>query len=124
MRRLAALAPLGAAAGGLGWALGHAGLPSSYLFAALLVGLAAALVRPGRATVPEVGFGAGQALAGVVLGAQLRSSSLSAITHSGLAVALVSAGTLGISIAAGALLARIAPVDRPTAALGMVAGGA
>ncbi|MEA2466193.1 MAG: uncharacterized protein QOJ57_319, partial [Thermoleophilaceae bacterium] len=39
-------------------------------------------------------------------------------------VVLVSAATLGITIAAGILLARIANLDRATASLGMVAGGA
>jgi membrane AbrB-like protein len=40
------------------------------------------------------------------------------------AVALVTGGTLAITIGAGVLLARIAPVDPATASLGMVAGGA
>jgi membrane AbrB-like protein len=124
MRRIAALAPLGAATFGVGWGLERAGLPSPYLFAALLVGLAAALALPGRVAVPDVAFGAAQAFTGVALGTYVRSSSLAAIAHSWLAVTLVSAATLAISIAAGSLLARIAPVDSPTAALGMVAGGA
>ena len=37
---------------------------------------------------------------------------------------LVSAATLVISLVAGALLARVTEVDAPTAALGLVAGGA
>jgi membrane AbrB-like protein len=39
-------------------------------------------------------------------------------------VVLVSVATLAVTIAAGLLLARIAGLDRPTASLGMVAGGA
>ena len=37
MRKIAPLAPLGVATFGLGYGLKEAGLPSSYLFAALLV---------------------------------------------------------------------------------------
>src|ERR671934_26649 len=59
VRRLAPLVPLGAATATLGYGLDKGGLPSSYLFAALLVGLAVALVLPGEVTVPAVVFGAG-----------------------------------------------------------------
>ena len=41
-----------------------------------------------------------------------------------LAVTLVSLATLAVSLAAGAILARTTTLDRPTAALGMIAGGA
>jgi uncharacterized membrane protein AbrB (regulator of aidB expression) len=39
-------------------------------------------------------------------------------------VVLVSVATLAVTIVAGILLARVARLDRPTASLGMVAGGA
>jgi uncharacterized protein len=124
MRKLAPLVPLGVATAGLGFGLGKAGLPSSYLFAALLVGVGVALALPHRVQLPPAAFGVGQAVTGVAIGAYVRSSSLSVIAHSWLALSLVSAATLGFTIAAGALLARITPLDAPTAALGMVAGGA
>ncbi len=106
-----------------GRALGAAGLPSPYLFTALLVGIAVALAQPRRDGVPDAVFTAAQAVTGVVLGAYLQSSSLSALGGQWLPVLLVSAATLVVSLAAGALLARAADVDRPTAALGLVAGG-
>jgi uncharacterized protein len=124
MRKLAPLIPLGAATAALGWALGQAQLPSSYLFAALLVGVIAALALPHRLQLPPVAFGAGQALTGVAIGAYVRSSSLTVLAHSWLPVTLVSAATLGFTIAAGVLLSRITALDPPTAALGMIAGGA
>src|SRR5436305_1988670 len=124
MRRFAALVPLGAATFGLGFALDRAGLPSSYLFAALLVGLAAALLFPGRADVPPSAFVAAQAVTGVALGAFVRSSALKALAHAWLPVALVSAATLGVCIAGGLLLTRFTDLDAPTAQLGSVAGGA
>jgi membrane AbrB-like protein len=101
-----------------------AGLPSPSLFAALLVGLVAALrVR----TLPQVPLGvfrAAQAVTGVSLGVYVQSSSLDAVASAWLPVALVSAATLGLSLLCGTVLARTTEVDPPTAALGMVAGGA
>ena len=124
MRRFAPLIPIGVATAALGWGLEKAGLPSSYLFAALLLGLAVALARPGRVDVPPVVFVAAQAVTGVALGAYVRSSSLAALGHAWLPVTLVSAGTLGLSIAVGAALGHFTSIDAPTGALGMVAGGA
>ena len=124
LRSWAPLAPLGALAAGLGLLLRQPGLPSSYLFAALLVGLAVALAWPGRVGVPPAAFAAAQAVTGVALGAAVRSSSLTSLAHSWLPVILVSAGTLAISLAAGRVLARVTFVDERTGALGMIAGGA
>src|SRR5436190_9502655 len=109
-------------AGGL--ALDAAGLPSSYLFAALVVGLDIALARPGRVHVPPFAFRASQAVAGVSLGAYVQSDALRVVAGSLVPVLLVSAATLLFSLLAGAILARTTPLDPPTAALGMIAGGA
>jgi len=104
--------------------MGRAGVPSSYLFAAMLGGLAYAIAAPGRLSLPPIGFRLGQAITGVVLGTFLRSSTLTGLGARWLPVALVSIATLAVTIAAGLLLARITRLDRPTASLGMVAGGA
>jgi uncharacterized protein len=117
-------AALAAATAAAGWALGATGLPSSYLFGALLVGIAAALLAPDRLAIPQPAFTGALAVAGVVLGTLLDSSSLDAIADGWLPLALVTAATLAISLVAGALLARVTSLDLPTAALGMVAGGA
>ncbi|HEX2104693.1 MAG TPA: AbrB family transcriptional regulator [Solirubrobacteraceae bacterium] len=124
MRRLAPWAALAAATGATGWALGEAGLPSSYLFAGLLVGLAVAIAKPDRLAVPERGFAAAQVVTGVTLGAYLQASALSALGGDWLPVLLASAATLGLSLAAGWALGRFTATDTRTAALGMVAGGA
>jgi membrane AbrB-like protein len=116
-----------AIAGGMiagGIALDAIGLPSSYLFAALLLGLAIALARPDRVGLDPRAFRAGQAVAGVSLGAYLQSEALRAVAGSLVPVLLVSAATLALSLAAGAVLARTTALDPPTAALGMIAGGA
>jgi membrane AbrB-like protein len=112
----------GTLAGGL--VLDAVGLPSSYLFAALLVGLAIALARPGEVAVPANVFRGAQAVAGVSLGAYLESDALRALASSWLPVALVSFATLGLSLLCGAVLARTTALDPATAALGMIAGGA
>src|SRR5829696_1986549 len=113
---------LAAATAAAGWVLGAAGLPSSYLFGALLVGVAAALLAPDGLAVPQPAFTGALTVAGVVLGTLLDSSSLDAIADGWLPLALVTAATLAISLAAGAALARATSLDLPTAALGMVAG--
>jgi membrane AbrB-like protein len=107
-----------------GFAADRVGVPSSYLFAAILVGIAFALVIPGGLDLPRACFPVGQAIAGVVVGTYLHTSTLTGLGARWLAVAVVSAATLAITIAAGVLLARSASIDRATASLGMVAGGA
>jgi membrane AbrB-like protein len=107
-----------------GWLADRAGVPSSYLFAAILVGIAIALGKPGWLELPAGFFPAGQAVAGVVVGTYLHTDTLSELGTRWVPVVLVSAATLVLTIGAGLLLARIAPVDRATASLGMVAGGA
>jgi membrane AbrB-like protein len=107
-----------------GWVLDAAGLPSAYLFAALLAGLVTALAFPGALELPAPLFSASQAVAGVVLGAYLKTSSLEAAADAWLPVTLVSAATLAICLGAGWILGRRTGLDAPTAVLGMIAGGA
>jgi uncharacterized protein len=109
---------------GDGWLADRAGVPSGYLFAALLAGLAYALLAPGRLELPEFGFQIGQAVTGVALGTFLQADVLTGLGTRWIPVILVSLATLGVTIAAGIVLARVSALDRPTASLGMVAGGA
>ncbi|HWT94861.1 MAG TPA: AbrB family transcriptional regulator [Solirubrobacteraceae bacterium] len=124
MRKAVPWLALGAAVAAAGAALGAVGVPSSYLFAALLLAMAVALTRPGVLEVPSRVFVGAQAVTGVALGAYLQSSSLEVLADDWLPVALVSAATLLLSLLAGYVLARTTEVDDPTAALGMIAGGA
>ncbi|WP_028063222.1 AbrB family transcriptional regulator [Solirubrobacter soli] len=125
MRSAAPWLGLGAATAILALALSAVGFPSPTLFAALLVGLAFALARPRAGLAPPSwSFLAAQAVVGVTLGAYMRSEALTAAAHDWLPVTLVSAATLGISMAAGRVLARYTALDVPTATLGMIAGGA
>ena len=70
----------GVIAGGI--ALDASGLPSAYLFAALLLGLAIALARPDRVGLDPRAFRAAQAVAGVSLGAYLQTEALRAVAGS------------------------------------------
>jgi membrane AbrB-like protein len=124
MPRFAPWLALGAATAALALALDRLGLPSATLFAALVLGLLVALRRPGRLEVGEGPFTAAQAVTGVTLGCYLQSESLTALAGAWLPVALVSAATLLLCLLAGQVMARVTDVDAPTAALGMVAGGA
>jgi uncharacterized protein len=119
--QLLILAAVVAAAGA---AMEAAGVPSPYLFAALLTGLARALAIADPLRLPRPPFVAAQAVTGVALGTYLQRSALHVLADDWVAVTLVSLGTLGVSLAAGAVLARVTVLDRPTAALGMIAGGA
>lgn len=107
-----------------GWVAGRAGIPSGYLFMAILAGLGYALAAPGRLRLPRGGFQVGQAVTGVALGTFLQSSTFTGLGARWIAVALVSVATLAVTIGVGLGLARAADLDRPTASLGMVAGGA
>src|SRR4051812_10968062 len=124
VRRAVSWVLLVAAVGVVALALDAVGMPSPTLFAALLVGIAAALSRPDAFELPRQVFTGAQAVTGVTLGAYLQSSSLSAIADSWLPVGLVSLGTLALSLAAGVVLSRTTELDPATAALGSIAGGA
>jgi membrane AbrB-like protein len=107
-----------------GWLAERAGLPAGYLFAGMVAGLAAALTAPGLISLPRRAFSVGQAITGVALGGFLEVSTLAALGWSWIPVLLVSAATLAITVLSGIALTRFAELDRPTASLGMVAGGA
>jgi uncharacterized protein len=124
MRTVPQLALIAALVVASGAAMNAAGVPSPYLFPALLIGLARALAVARPLNLPRPAFVCAQAVTGVALGTYLQRSSLHVLADDWLAVALVSLATLGLSLAAGAALARVTSLDRPTAALGMIAGGA
>jgi uncharacterized protein len=104
-------------------AAGAAGVPSAALFAALLTGLVWALAigdmaPPRRAVLPA------QAVIGAALGSYFELEPLTELGGRWLPVAAVVAGTLAVSLLAGLAVAAVSGLDRPTALLGLVAGGA
>ncbi len=104
--------------------LGAVGLTSPVLFGALAGGLVHALRSPVRLSLPPGVFRAGQALIGVTIGAQVSVTALRGIAGDALPIVLVTAGTLGLSLAAGRALALRRDVSRVTGAFALIAGGA
>ncbi|GAQ51039.1 putative ammonia monooxygenase [Streptomyces acidiscabies] len=98
-------------------------LPAPHLLAPLLTGLAVAVA----------GFSAGklplrvnrwiQAALGVLMGSYLGPHALQQTSGRAAVLALVTAATALLSLAGGAVLARVGRVDHASALLGMVAGG-
>jgi membrane AbrB-like protein len=105
---------------------GALGLPSASLFAALLVGIGYALTGAARAPLQPSRrvMHVAQAIIGVALGTAVDSDTLRAVSADWLPVTLVTLGTLVISLGAGLVMARLTGVDRQTASLGLIAGGA
>jgi uncharacterized protein len=101
-----------------------AGLPSPQLFAGLIGGVVAALAFGWRMALPRLGWTGAQAVTGVALGAYVERPTVEAVGEHIVPVALVSVATLALTVGAGILLARFSELDRPTAAFGMIAGGA
>jgi uncharacterized protein len=99
-------------------------LPSPVLFGSLLAGMAHALVAKDELDMPPIVFRVGQALVGAVIGALVQVSTLARIAHNWPSVALVTLGTLVISVAAGRLLAVHRDVSPATGAFALIAGGA
>jgi len=100
------------------------GLPAGWLVGPMLVAIVAALAWPAHPTVPRWGRIASLAVVGGVLAAAFRPSVLPLIAANWFPVCLVVVGTLLLSLVAGMLLARIARIDRRTAALGTLPGAA
>jgi hypothetical protein len=100
------------------------GLPSPQLFAGLIGGVVAALVLRWRMALPRLAWSGAQAVTGVALGAYVERSTVEAIGDHIAPVLLVSVATLALTVVAGIVLARHSDLDRPTAAFGMIAGGA
>ena len=100
------------------------GLPSPQLFAGLIGGVVAALLLGWRLALPRPLWAAAQAVTGIALGAYVERQTVEAIGDHIVPVALVSIATLALTVVAGIVLARVSDLDRPTAAFGMIAGGA
>jgi membrane AbrB-like protein len=102
----------------------RAGLPSPYLLAAFVVGIAYALVSRISLSVPRAAAVGAQGVIGVTAGSYLQRSTIAQVGAHLAPIMAVSALTVALSVGAGLVLARVSRIDRATAAFGMIAGGA
>lgn len=102
----------------------RAGLPTPYLFASFAAGIAYALLVPAPLVVPGRAAILAQGVIGVTAGSYLERSTLTSVGGHAGPILGVCVLTVALSVASGLVLARFADVDRPTAAFGMIAGGA
>jgi len=115
---------LAAATAALALGMDQLGLPSPALFAGLVVCLAHALTSHQELQLPALVTTAGQAVIGVLMGVLVQPSTLTTLADSWLPITGITVATLLLTVVAGLLLARFTPLDRTTAAFGMIAGGA
>src|SRR6476619_3425744 len=99
-------------------------LPSPVLFGALAAGMLHALTSPVELDMPPLAFRLGQALVGAVIGALVKLPTLARLASDWPSVALVTVGTLAISLVAGRALALRRDVSPATGAFALIAGGA
>lgn len=105
-------------------ALTALGVPSAGLFAALVVGIALALMNLAPARVPRTVGIAAQAVLGVYIGTMVSRDAVGALGPHWLLVLGVAVATLLISVLFGTLLGLRREVSPLTGSLAMVAGGA
>lgn len=99
-------------------------LPAPELFGGVLGGLLAARWSAAPAAPPRPAALASQSVIGVTLGTLVSVRALDRFAVDAVAIAAVAIATIGLSLISGRLLSRWTGLDRPTAMIGMVAGGA
>jgi hypothetical protein len=99
-------------------------MPGGWLIGPLVAAILAGLIRPDHPRVTTPYLFSAQAVIGIALANTFRPDVLPGLAAHWLAILLVVAVTLGLSIAAGLVLARISPLSRETATLGTLPGGA
>ena len=109
---------------GVTFPLTMVGVPSAALFAALVVGIALALLSWGPARVPRPLGLAAQGTLGVYIGTMVQDDALAALGDDWAIVLGIGVSTLLLSVAAGALLGVRRDVTPLTGSLSLVAGGA
>jgi membrane AbrB-like protein len=90
----------------------------------LVVGLLFAFGTRWDLVVPPRLSAGAQGVLGVSLGVLIQTSTLSEIGRNAVPIVGVTLLTLAATVGAGLLMTRLTSIDRPTAAFGMIAGGA
>lgn len=97
-------------------------MPGGWLIGPLLVAIMAGLARSEHPRLSSRWLIPAQAVIGTLLAGTFRPEVLPLVGAHWLAVLLVVATTLGVSLAAGMVLARISPLSRETATFGTLPG--
>jgi uncharacterized protein len=100
------------------------GVPSAALFAALVVGVALALLSLAPTRVPRIAGIAGQGVLGVYIGTMVDEDAVGALGSDWPIVLAIAVATLVLSVGAGVLLGLHRDVTPLTGSLALVAGGA
>ena len=99
-------------------------LPGGWLIGPLVVAMLAGLAFPTHARVTAPFLYSAQAVIGIILAGTFSPEVLPGVVSHWLSILFVVAVTLVLSIVAGLILARISPINRETATLGTLPGGA
>ena len=124
IRRLLKWSLLVAATVGVTYPLTLLGVPSAALFAALVVGIALALLALAPSGIPRPAGIAAQGVLGVYIGTMVHQDAVDALGPHWPIVLAVAIATLLLSVVCGALLAMHRDVTPLTGSLALVAGGA
>jgi uncharacterized protein len=100
------------------------GAPAPALFAGLLSGLVFALLSNTSLAPPPWTFRAAQGMLGVIIGSQASASAMRQLVNDAPSIAVVTIGTILLSLGAGRLLALRNDVTTATGIFAMAAGGA
>lgn len=124
MRRFLSWVLLAAVTVGVTLPLTLVGVPSAALFAALVVGIALALMSLAPARIPRPAGLAAQGVLGVYIGTMVQHDAAGALGADWPIVVAIAVATLLLSVGAGALLGMHRTVSPLTGSLALVAGGA
>ncbi|MCL6516673.1 AbrB family transcriptional regulator [Alicyclobacillus sp.] len=108
----------------IGWGFNRLGVPAAWMVGPMVGAIAFGLVTGRRPRVRRPVFACAQAVIGVIVASMFRASDLPVILQHLPAVILIAAGSLVVSLVIGWAIGRFAHVERMTAVLGAMPGGA
>jgi uncharacterized protein len=99
-------------------------LPGGWLIGSLVVTIIFAITKSDHPRINPKWFYIGQSVLGMLLGSTFRPSVIPVLTGNWFPILLIVIITIGVSMTAGVFLSRISSLNRETAMLGSLPGGA